>query len=184
MSESKDKGQKATAKKAAAAQPQEVPNPDGNTGPQTGTPAPEDKTQGQYPADTRTGDAAPLDPKAVTTDHEGQVEPREGHNLSSTDPVYAEAGGRTVAGEDFVGLVGEDDEPLSSDGLFEEVDGSKTFVLTKQRISEVFYYPGTTEKAKRLVFAKGKRVPRAQAERIKAAVDAAPKPLVEQQGKV
>jgi hypothetical protein len=109
-----------------------------------------------------------------------QRTPEGGYSLSSTDPVYAEAFGRTIAGEDYVGLVDSEGNALGPDDLFDESDQSKSFVVTKARIVEEFYYPNTTVKAKRLVFAEGKRVPRVMADRMKAAIASAPKPAVEQ----
>lgn len=158
--------------------PNEPQNGDpAHSGPGTGTPAPPESTYRMPSTIVEDPDGAPLEPPSDT---KTQTQPPQGHNLSSTDHVYAEAGNRTIAGEDHVGLVDEDDNEVSGDSLFDESDGSKTFVTAKKRVYEEFYYPGTREKAKRLLFAQGKKVPRAQAERIKAALENAPTPLVEQ----
>lgn len=146
----------------------------GNSGPGTGVPAPPESTY--RPPATLTGDS-PLDPPA---DADTQRQPEGGYNESSTDPVAAEAGRRTIAGEDFLRLVDADGNELSADGLFDDSDASKTFVTTKTRIYEEFHYPNTTEVAKRLLYAEGRRVPRFQADRIKAALDAAPEPAAAQ----
>lgn len=103
------------------------------------------------------------------TDAVLQSDPVQGYGLSSTDHAYAAAGGRTIAGERFEGLVGEDGKSVSADSLFEDQDG-KTFVTVKERVFEEFYYPNTTEKARRLLYVPGQRVNRAEAERIKAAM--------------
>jgi hypothetical protein len=96
-----------------------------------------------------------------------QRDPVEGYGLSSTDHTYAAAGGRTIAGERFDSLVDENDKAVTADSLFEAQDG-KTFVLAKSRVFEVFFYPNTHEKAKRLLYTPGQRVNIAEAERIKA----------------
>ncbi len=183
---SKAAGAKPAETKAAAAAPDEaasapvvnepVNGPDvGNSGPGLGVPAPPESTY-RPPSTIVDPAASPLDAPA---DAHTQGKPEAGHNLSSTDPVYAEAGGRTIAGEDFKRLVGPDGKALKSSALFDDSDPGKTFVVTKTRIYEEFYYPGTYEVAKKLMFAQGKRVPRAQAERIKAAIESAPTPLAE-----
>lgn len=148
----------------------------GNSGPGTGVPAPPESTY--RPPATMTGDS-PLDPPA---DSATQGQPEGGYNASSTDPVAAEAGRRTIAGEDFLRLVDAEGKELSAKALFDDSDSSKTFVVTKTRIYEEFYYPNTTEVAKRLLYAEGRRVPRFQADRIKAAVENAPAPAAEQDG--
>lgn len=141
----------------------------GNTGPMTGTPAPPESS---YRMPDRAVDVqgAPLDPPR---DAATQTVPEQGYNLSSTNHVYAEAGGTTVAGEDHKGLTDADGNEVSTDDLFED-NPSQTFVTAKMRVYEEFVYPNTTETARRLLFVKGQRIPRAQAERIKAAEAVAP----------
>lgn len=142
----------------------------GDSGPGTGVEAPAEETA-RMPAETVNTDpsAAPLDPPA---DSAGQREPEHGYDESSTDQVYANTAGRTIAGESHERLVGEDGKALSEGDLFDESDNTKTFVTTKTRIYEEFTYPNTNRTATRLVYAEGRRVPRFQAERIKAAVKA------------
>ncbi len=142
-----------------------------DSGPGTGRTAPPE-THVRYPAGLVTDPSAPLDPPADTPT---QTDPEHGYNASTTDQVYAEAGGRTVSGEDFVGLVDGDDNAVSEGDLFDD-DPAFTFVTVKGRVYEQFYYPNTHEKAKRLLFVPGQRVPRAQAEKIKTAVGNAPEP--------
>lgn len=144
-------------------------------GPGTGREAPEEGDR-RYPSTVVNSDSAPLEPPK---DAHTQTEPEQGYNVSSTDNVYAEAGGRTIAGEDHLGLVDQDDNDVSEGDLFDD-DASKTYVTVKGRVYEQFYYANTHEKAKRLLFVPGQRVPRAQAERIKAALQAAPEPTANQ----
>lgn len=106
-------------------------------------------------------------PLSAPTDRELQTYPAAGYGLSSTDATFGAAGGRTVAGEQFDSLVGEDGKAITAASLFEDVDG-KGYVIAKQRTFEQFYYPNTVEKAKRLLFVAGQKVARAEAARIKA----------------
>lgn len=134
-----------------------------DSGPGTGTEAPAD----EQPRSTES--TVVLDPESgpiVAPDHALQVEPKDGYDLSSTDHVYAAAGGHTVAGERFDALVDENDKKVSPDALFK--DDGKTFLTTTKRVYEQFYYPNTTTVAKRLLFVEGQRVNRAEAERVKA----------------
>lgn len=129
-------------------------------------PTPENtaRTPAQMVRQTSEG-SGPLEPP---TDSLLQSDPVQGYALSSTDHTYASTGGQTIAGEQFHRFVDEDGNEVGKDDLFDMGDGTKTFVTTKKRIFEEFYYPNTTEVAKRLVFIPGKRVNRAEAERIKA----------------
>lgn len=161
-----DTGQSSADQAQADAAPNRVQN---DSGPGTGQEAPPERHP-RYPSTVVNSDASPLDPPADT---HTQVRPLPGHAASTPDMVYAEAGGRTVAGEDHVGLVDADGESVSIDGLFDD-DPRFTYVIANQRVFEEFYYPNTTEKARRLLFVKGQRLPRYQAERIKATVAGAP----------
>lgn len=148
--------------------------PSGNSGPGTGVEAPEESTP-RPPAtmlDLGSTESGPLDPPG---DARQQIQPEKGYNESSTDHVYAATGGRTIAGEDHLRLVDEDDNELGADDLFDD-DPKRTWVTAKVRVYEVFQYPHTTEEAKRLLFAAGRRVPREQAEKIKAEINSAPEP--------
>lgn len=147
--------------------------PADTTGPGTGTPAPPESSYRTPSTIVEDSEGAPLDPPSDTPT---QVEPAQGHNKSSTDHVYAEAGGRTVAGEDHKRLVDENGRKVSANSLFDDTDGSKTFVIAKKRVFEEFYYPNTTTVARRLLFPAGKRIPRSQAEKIKRAIEDAPEP--------
>lgn len=150
-----------------------------DSGPGTGREAPPEETA-RYPSTVVNSDSTPLDPPA---DSHTQAEPEQGHAASTTDNVYAEAGGRTIAGEDYSRLVDAEGNEVSADSLFDDGDKSKTFVTVKMRVYEEFYYPNTNEPAKRLLFAEGRRVPRAQAERIKAALGSAPEPAAVSSGR-
>lgn len=113
--------------------------------------------------------AGPLEPPQ---DARLQADPPQGYGLSSTDHVYAASGtGQTIAGERYEGLVDDDDNAVSVDSLFND-GGGQTFVTVEKRVYEVFYYPNTVEKAKRLLYVPGQRVNRADAERMKAAITA------------
>lgn len=156
-------GSSTTKKAAASPKDKAADTATTDSGPGTGVDAPPDTT-------VRTPAGAPLDPPG---DAAGQTQPEAGYPESTTDPVHAANVGRTIAGESFSGIVGADGEELGVDDLFEDPDAGKTFVVTKTRVYEEFYYPGTTEIAKRLLFPQGKRVPRRQAEAVKAAITAA-----------
>lgn len=138
----------------------------------TGGEAPPEREGSRPPATIVNGDpnAAPLDPPA---DSHTQTQPALGYDTSTTDQAYAEAAGRTIAGENHLRLVDDDGNELSADDLFDESDPNLTFVTTKQRINEVFTYPNTNRESGRLMYVAGARVPKFQAARIKAAVSAA-----------
>lgn len=184
MAESKRK----TSAKAGGANTEQTDQPQapepgtgrpGDSGPGTGVDAPADKAEGRYPA-TVVGDDN--DPLAPPKDAATQTEPEAGQTMSSTDQVYAETGGRTIAGEDHVSLVDGDGNTVDVGSLFDGGDGSKGSVTVTKRVYEEFTYPNTTETARRLLFTEGQRVPRAQADRVKAAVSA-PKPGTSNPGK-
>lgn len=166
---------KKTAKKAATSNAgpegeQEVPNPSGIKGPGSPEAAPDDEAP-EYPSTTLVeSESGPLAPPE---DAKTQTEPRHGDAATSNDPVQAAVGGLSFAGERHEGLVDEDDNEVSGDDLFEDDDSSKTFAVVKQRVFEVFYYPNTTETAKRLLFTPGQHVNRAEADRIRKALDSA-----------
>ena len=137
------------------------------SGPNHDLPDPTPEHTARPPASTVNLDSksGPLEPPK---DALLQRDPPQGYGLSSTDHSYAAAGGRTIAGERYEGLEGPDGKGIKIDGLFDEGDGSKTFVTVKpERVYEVFYYPNTVEKAKRLLFVGGQQVNRAEAERLK-----------------
>lgn len=150
--------------------------PAGNSGPGTGTSAPPESTYRMPSTIISDNDDNPLAPPS---DHKTQTLPEAGHSESSTDPVYAALGGRTMPGEDFSAYVDENGRRVRASSIFDESDETKTFVIVKKRIYEQFYYPNTTEIATRLAFVEGDRVPRAKAAAIKDAVQNAPTPRAE-----
>lgn len=158
----------AASKKAADSGPSDVkdsgPGSDikADSGPGTGSSTPAE--QPRTAADTVVND--PESGPIVAPDHALQEQPAEGYTLSSTDHTYAAVGGNTVAGETFDALVDEQGKKVSAGSLFE--DDGKSYVIAKKRVFEQFYYPNTTEVAKRLLFVEGQRVNRAQAEKVKA----------------
>lgn len=140
------------------------------SGPQTGAAAPAENTA--RPPATIVNDtpgAAPLDPPA---DHHLTRQPKDGYKTSSTDQTYAEVGGQTIAGENFVGLVDSDGDPVDVSTLFHRESDRATHVVATKRVSEVFTTPNAKTPSKRLIFAEGARVPLAQALRIEAAAKA------------
>jgi hypothetical protein len=141
-------------------------------GPGTGNEVPPEESTERSPSTIVNSDpnAAPLDPPA---DQAGQVDPPLGYQTSTTDQAYAEAAGRTIAGENHLRLVGDDGNELSADDLFDDSDVNKTYVTTKARVYEEFTYPNTERVASRLLYVPGAKVPRFQAERIKTAVSQA-----------
>lgn len=143
-----------------------------DSGPGTSNPEPPPETTSRPPATIVNSDpnAAPLDPPA---DQAGQLDPPLGYQTSTTDQAYAEAAGRTIAGENHLRLLDDGGNELAADDLFDESDAGKTYVLTKTRISEEFTYPNTSRVVSRLMFVAGAKVPKFQAERIKAAVSQA-----------
>ena len=157
-----DKDVKA-AQQPGAAPSAFIPNPDTVTGLSSAHAGP---MQGGDESE-RDAYVAASGPLVKPTDRELQTYPAKGYGLSSTDSTYAAAGGRTVSGEQFASLVGEDGKAVSAGDLFNDEDG-KGFVTASKRVFEEFYYPNTIEKAKRLLFVAGQKVDRAEAERIKA----------------
>jgi len=155
---------------AGEPRPQVAPAGSGDSGPGTGTDAPEDETP-RTPDGTVInpgGGAAPL----AAEDVAGQTEPALGHDESSTDHVYAVTGGQSIAGETVQRLVDEDGNTLTADDIFEDDDTSKTFLVVKQKVIEVFRYPNTTEDATRVLYNKGRPVPRDLAQRVLATIKA------------
>jgi len=145
-----------------------------NSGPETGVPAPKDPTPDRYPSTVLApSESGPIEPPP---DFRTQGVPEGGYSLSSTDPVWAHAGGRTIAGEDFVGLVGDDGNKIDPKSLFDEGDGSKTVVTAKQTVWEEFVYPNTVVVSKRRLYSAGAVVPRARAAALVAAIENAPEP--------
>lgn len=105
-----------------------------------------------------------------------QTKPEGGYSTSSTNPVAASAATRSMPGEDHVKLIDADGKELQADAIFDDSDPVQTYVTVKQEVYEVFAYPGagvsddpTRRETTRLMYPKGARVDRFQAERIKAA---------------
>jgi hypothetical protein len=145
-----------------------------NSGPETGVPVPADPTPDRYPSTVLApSESGPIEPPP---DFRTQGVPEGGYSLSSTDPVWAHAGGRTIAGEDYVGLVGDDGNKVDPGSLFDMGDGSKTVVTAKQTVWEEFVYPNTVVVSKRRLYSAGAVVPRARAAALVAAVENAPEP--------
>jgi hypothetical protein len=145
----------------------------GNSGPQTGQDAPAEETPRMPAAQVVHAESGPVYPSDAAT----QVQPEHGYADSSTNPAYAAAGGRSIAGEDHVGVVGENGKAVKGSSLFEDDRPDTGTVAVKETVYEQFTYansPGHTEQ--RLLLNKGQRVPRAQAEKIKAALDAKQEP--------
>lgn len=144
----------------------------GNTGPGTGkNPAKDDTTRmpTQQPVHAESG---PLNPD----DAKQQIKPEHGYADSSTNHTYAEAGGRTIAGEDHVGLEDEDGGKVSG-GLFESASDDSPYMVAKQTVVEVFTYANAPDyPVKRILLNKGKRVPRAQATKIEQSLQAKQEP--------
>jgi hypothetical protein len=138
----------------------------GNTGPGTGKDAPPETTPRmpfQQPSHAESG---PLNPD----DAKQQIKPDHGYAESSTDAVYAAVGGRTIAGEDHVGLVDEDGGEVSGDSLFDEDARGNTIAATT--VLQRFTYANAPDFVnERLLFTKGQKVLKAQAERVIASLD-------------
>lgn len=149
-----------------------------DAGPGTGKDAPPENTA-RYPSTVVNPDSAPLDPPA---DAHTQTQPEQGYNDSSTNHVYAAAGGRTIAGEDHARFVDQDGTEIAPGDMFDD-DPSKTYVTAKQRIYEEFYYQNTNEPARRLLYAQGRRVPRFVADRVRDAANNAPTPAAVADGR-
>lgn len=141
----------------------------GDSGPNRDLPNPsEDQSEGRYPSTLLTTAAGPLEPP---TDVLRQTDPPEGYDSSSTDHVYANVGGQTVAGETFDALVDENGDTLDVDDVFVDENPGVTFVTVgDHRVCEQFFYPNTHEVASRLLYVPGQRVNRADAERVKQAI--------------
>lgn len=102
----------------------------------------------------------------------------------STSSVAAAAGQRSLAGEGHLGLVDEDGNALDAADVFDEGDGTTTFVTTTRRVYEKFVQPGTRTPIVRLVFPANARVPRDKADGFRRAASAAAEnPLTEAPGR-
>lgn len=142
--------------------------PTGVSGPGTGAAAPADEQQRTPEGTVVATDAGPL----VPTDIQKTREPRRGHLDSSTDDVAANAARRTIAGSSHVKIVDEQDNEVGVDDIFSTKDPSdpSVYVLTRQRVYQVFTYPGTKTPTRQLLYPEGARVTVFEAERVKAAL--------------
>ena len=68
-------------------------------------------------------------------------------------------------------FVNSDGEPLAFEDMFEDGGMSKTFVTTKTRIFEIFVYHNSTTEGRRLTYVAGKRIPRSEAEALRALIE-------------
>lgn len=136
-----------------------------------GTANPQVATEATARPIASTADVSSSGPLEPPRDALIQSDPPLGYHESTTDHVYSEAGGLTFPGEKYDGLVDDDDNAIDVGDLFTDNDPGKTWVTVEKRIYEVFYYPNTTEKAKRLLYVPGQRVSRQDAARIEAALD-------------
>lgn len=139
-----------------------------NYGPGTSnvTPPAEDSARTPATIVNTAPDAAPLDPPA---DSGNQTDPKYGHDWSSTDKTYAEAGGRSIAGETHYRLCDRAGNTLDPDELFEDRNPSQTIVYSRVEIIEEFTYPNTITPVHRRVCGAETPIPRFQADRIVAA---------------
>jgi hypothetical protein len=145
------------------------------SGPGTGNEAPKETTPRMPVSQVVYAESGPLNPE----DAKKQVVPQGGYADSSTDPVYAALGMRTIAGEDFVGLEKADGGGKADAGsLFDDGDGSSPFVTVKEAVNEVFTYANAPDfESRRQLFTKGQQVSRARAEAIKAAAKVEQRPM-------
>ena len=100
----------------------------------------------------------------------------ENYAATEDDPdnrVYADEAGPRDVHEDTEATkaryVDEDGNAVTGDEMFDD-DGTKTFVTTKMRVYEVFTFPNTKVEGRRLAYAAGRRVPRGEAENVKAQI--------------
>ena len=68
-------------------------------------------------------------------------------------------------------FVNSDGEPLAFEDMFEDGGMGKTFVTTKTRIFEIFVYHNSTTEGRRLTYVAGKRIPRSEAEALRALIE-------------
>lgn len=138
------------------------------SGPMTGVNAPPEDTARPPATIVNTApDAAPLDPPA---DSHTQMQPKHGHDDSTTNHTYAAAGGRTIAGETHRRIVDADGNDVAAEDLFLDAGPASPFLIASRRLSEVFTYQGAKTETRRLLFTAGASIPRAQAEQLKAAM--------------
>lgn len=137
-----------------------------NSGPGTQVTAPPElETSGtRPPARTVTDGSAPIE----APDAAWQTQPLRGLDESSTNHVAANAGMLVQPGEDHVELVDENGAPVDPEELFTDPDPVQTFVMAKQRLFELFRYPGASNVSMRQLYTPGARVDRLTAERIKS----------------
>jgi len=150
----------------------------GNSGPGTGQDAGAESAPRMPTQQVVHAESGPLNPD----DAKMQVQPEHGYADSSTNPTYAAAGGRTIAGEDHVQLVGSDGKKISGE-LFSDDNPDSPFVTVKQTVEEQFTYANAPDHpVTRLLFSEGQRVARSRAAGIKAAaLDAKQEPTFEGQ---
>jgi hypothetical protein len=128
----------------------------------TGTPAPDDERP-TYPSTTlvrKSPRATPLEPADVKR----AVEPRLGHDLTSTDAAAAAAGLRSMAGENATRLLDADGKEVSASDVFESVESNPTIRIVKTNVVEEYTVHRQKTPLTRLLFFKGQVLPAQQAE--------------------
>lgn len=138
----------------------------------TGTDTPEDpdatKDLPDYPSTTlvrKTPNAAPLEPADVRQ----AVEPKIGHDLTSTDATAAGAGLRSHAGETGLRLLNRKGEEVQPSDIFDSIESTPYLRVVKEDVVEEFIVHRQKTPLTRLLFAKGQQVPTATAEQFVAA---------------
>lgn len=139
--------------------------------PEEEKPTPEPDDRGRLPSTTVLAtEAGPLVPSDVKNVHQ----PPDGHPDSSTNSVSANAAQRSVPGSNHVEILDEDGGAVAIDDLFDAKDPTdpSVFVTVKQRVYQVFTYPGARTPTTQLLYPAGARVTVAEAERVKATLRA------------
>lgn len=166
-----DGGAKAAAP-ASKAEEAQATAPEGAAGPGTGKASDVDSKERMPSSTLVPSEAGPLVPTDVQKVHE----PELGHRDSSTNPVSANAGHRSVTGSNHVRLVDDEDNDISADDLFEDkaADDPSIFVKVKRRVYQEFLYPRATTSTRHLLWPEGAQVTMTEAARVKASLEKDP----------
>ena len=82
--------------------------------------------------------------------------------------MAANSGLSSLPGADHHGLFNENGDPVPLEEVFEfpEQGSPSTLATVRMRVFEEFTYPNTTTKTRHLMYAEGRRIPVAEAQRV------------------
>jgi hypothetical protein len=168
---------KATASSEDTGQAEGTDVPSGDDTPETGQRQGSGEQQADDTATSSTSSAGSAAVEAATTTRAAPLEapeklsqrtPHLGDPPTSTNPVAANSGLRSVAGADHRRLCDAEGNDLTLEDLFvfPEQGSPSTLATVKQRVFEEFTYPGTTTRTQHLMYPEGALIPVGEAFRV------------------